>query len=124
MFLLNVLNVLAVRGFEEAEYWFALIKVVTVIAFIGVGLLMIFGILKGRPSTGWSNFTIGDAPFAGRLPALTGVAMIVGFSFFLPALSYAWPKAVIFPDPFPGGLPIGADCARQIGDRCAHRASI
>lgn len=64
MFLLNVLTV---RGFGEAEYWFALIKVVTVIAFIGVGLLMIFGILKGGPSAGWSNFTIGDAPFAGGL---------------------------------------------------------
>ncbi|MDN7672459.1 amino acid permease [Burkholderia oklahomensis] len=78
MFLLNVLTV---RGFGEAEYWFALIKVVTVLAFIGVGLLMIFGILKGGPSNGWSNFTIGDAPFAGGLPAMMGVAMIAGFSF-------------------------------------------
>ena len=76
MFLLNALTV---RGFGEAEYWFALIKVVTVVAFIGVGLLMIFGILKGAPSNGWGNLTIGDAPFAGGLPALMGVAMIAGF---------------------------------------------
>ncbi len=78
MFLLNALTV---RGFGEAEYWFALIKVVTVVAFIGVGLLMIFGILKGAPANGWGNLTIGDAPFAGGLPALMGVAMIAGFSF-------------------------------------------
>ncbi|WP_155755349.1 amino acid permease, partial [Burkholderia multivorans] len=78
MFLLNALTV---RGFGEAEYWFALIKVVTVVAFIGVGLLMIFGILKGAPHGGWSNLTIGDAPFAGGLPAMMGVAMIAGFSF-------------------------------------------
>ncbi|RQR67688.1 amino acid permease [Burkholderia sp. Bp9126] len=79
--LIFALNALTVRGFGEAEYWFALIKVVTVVAFIGVGLLMIFGILKGAPHNGWSNLTIGDAPFAGGLPAMMGVAMIAGFSF-------------------------------------------
>ncbi|MDN7497207.1 amino acid permease [Burkholderia gladioli] len=78
MFLLNVMTV---RGFGEAEYWFALIKVVTVLAFIATGLLMIFGILKGGPSPAWANFAIGDAPFAGGLPAMMGVAMIAGFSF-------------------------------------------
>jgi lysine-specific permease len=78
MFLLNVLTV---RGFGEAEYWFALIKVVTVIAFIGAGFLMIFGILNNSSNTGWSNFTVGDAPFPGGMPAMMGVAMIAGFSF-------------------------------------------
>ncbi len=79
--LIFALNALSVRGFGEAEYWFALIKVLTVLAFVAVGLLMIFGILRGGPSTGLSNFTIGDAPFAGGWPAMLGVAMIAGFSF-------------------------------------------
>ena len=35
MFLLNVISV---KGFGEAEYWFAAIKVITVIIFIAVGL--------------------------------------------------------------------------------------
>jgi lysine-specific permease len=79
--LIFALNALSVRGFGEAEYWFALIKVVTVIAFIGVGVLMIFGIMKGGPSNGWDNFTIKDAPFVGGWASMLGVAMIAGFSF-------------------------------------------
>ncbi|OJB02628.1 amino acid permease, partial [Burkholderia ubonensis] len=79
--LIFALNALSVRGFGEAEYWFALIKVLTVLAFIGVGLLMIFGIMQGGPSTGLGNFTIGDAPFAGGWATMLGVAMIAGFSF-------------------------------------------
>ncbi|MHA6846995.1 amino acid permease [Ralstonia syzygii] len=78
MFLLNAISV---RGFGEAEYWFALIKVVTVLFFIAIGLAMIFGILKGAPESGLHNLTIGDAPFVGGLPAMIGVAMIAGFSF-------------------------------------------
>ena len=79
------LNAISVRGFGEAEYWFAAIKVATVIVFIGVGLLMILGIMRGGAPEGlWGNlalWTQGDAPFAGGFAALIGVAMIVGFSF-------------------------------------------
>lgn len=79
--LIFLLNYISVRGFGESEYWFALIKVVTVIVFIGVGLAMIFGILSGGEHAGFENWKIGDAPFAGGVGAMIGVAMIVGFSF-------------------------------------------
>lgn len=36
-------NSRTVSGFGEFEYWFAMIKVVTIVAFIGVGLGLIFG---------------------------------------------------------------------------------
>ncbi|MEM8176221.1 amino acid permease, partial [Morganella morganii] len=75
------LNVISARGFGEIEYWFALIKVVTVVIFIGVGLATIFGIMHGVESPGFSNFTMGDAPFVGGFQAMVGVAMIAGFSF-------------------------------------------
>ena len=79
------LNVLSVRGFAEAEFWFAAIKVVTVLVFIVTGMLMVMGILRGdanaREIGGLANFTLGDAPFAGGFAALIGVAMVVGFSF-------------------------------------------
>lgn len=78
MFLLNVISV---KGFGEAEYWFSLIKVVTVIIFIVVGLLMIIGILRGGEHAGWHNWQVGEGPFAGGFSAMIGVAMIVGFSF-------------------------------------------
>ena len=38
-----LLNYISVRGFGEAEYWFSLIKVATVIIFIVVGVAMIVG---------------------------------------------------------------------------------
>jgi lysine-specific permease len=82
--LMFLLNAISVRGFGEAEYWFALIKVVTVIAFIIIGTLMIFGILRSGASglpPGLQNLTVGDAPFVGGVPAMIGVAMIAGFSF-------------------------------------------
>jgi len=79
------LNSFSVKGFGEAEYWFAAIKVGTVIVFISVGLLMIFGIIRGgQPDGVWGSlalWTQGDAPFAGGFSALVGVAMIAGFSF-------------------------------------------
>ncbi|KYP92782.1 lysine transporter [bacteria symbiont BFo2 of Frankliniella occidentalis] len=76
-----LLNVISVKGFGEAEYWFSLIKVITVVIFIAVGVLMIVGILHGAPHAGIKNWQLGDAPFVGGFPAMIGVAMIVGFSF-------------------------------------------
>ncbi|EPL8094755.1 amino acid permease [Morganella morganii] len=78
MFLLNFISV---KGFGEAEYWFSLIKVSTVILFIIVGVMMITGIMKGGEGAGWHNWTVGEAPFKGGFAAMIGVAMIVGFSF-------------------------------------------
>lgn len=74
------LNRLSVRVYGESEYWFAIIKVVTVIIFIIIGILMIFGILGGE-YVGFSNLTIGDAPFHGGFFAMLGVFMAAGFSF-------------------------------------------
>lgn len=74
-------NYFSVKGFGEAEFWFSLIKVLTVVIFIAVGLLMIVGIIKGSDGVGWHNWQIGDAPFVGGFSSMIGVAMIVGFSF-------------------------------------------
>jgi len=79
--LMLLLNAFSARNFGEAEYWFALIKVATVVIFLAIGTLMIFGIMQGGPQSGWHNFTVGDAPFVGGMPAMFGVAMIAGFSF-------------------------------------------
>jgi lysine-specific permease len=74
------LNLLSVKGFGESEYWFAFIKVATVIIFIVVGTLMIFGILGGE-AVGLKNWMIGDAPIHGGWAAILGVFMAAGFSF-------------------------------------------
>lgn len=79
--LIFLLNYISVKGFGEAEFWFSLIKVVTVIIFIAVGLLMVIGIMQGGEGAGWHNWQIDDAPFVGGFSSMIGVAMIVGFSF-------------------------------------------
>ncbi|OCA89047.1 amino acid permease [Pseudobacillus wudalianchiensis] len=74
------LNYLSVKGFGESEYWFSMIKVVTVIVFLIVGVMMIFGILGGE-YIGFKNFTIGDAPFHGGFMTILGIFMAAGYSF-------------------------------------------
>ncbi|MEH7511200.1 amino acid permease [Gottfriedia acidiceleris] len=75
-----LLNYLSVKGFGESEYWFSIIKVVTVIIFLISGFLMIFGIIGGE-AVGFKNFTVGDAPFHGGFMATLGIFMAAGFSF-------------------------------------------
>ena len=79
--LMFLLNAVSVRGFGESEFWFALIKVATVVVFIGLGLAAILGIFNSIEPPGLSVFTQGEAPFVGGLQAMVGVAMIAGFSF-------------------------------------------
>ncbi|HWO97176.1 MAG TPA: amino acid permease [Bacillus sp. (in: firmicutes)] len=78
--LIFLLNYASVKGYGEGEYWFSLIKVATIIIFIVVGLLMIFGIMNGDP-IGFKNFTVDEAPFAGGLMATLGIFIAAGFSF-------------------------------------------
>lgn len=74
------LNILSVKGYGEAEFWFSIIKVATIVIFIVVGLLMIFGIMSGH-SGGFALLTQGDAPFKGGLLSIFSVFMVVGFAF-------------------------------------------
>ena len=74
-------NLLSVRAYGESEYWFAMIKVATVIVFIIVSFLMIFGILRGHDPIGFDNFFVGDAPFNGGFLAIFGIFLAAGFSF-------------------------------------------
>ncbi len=78
--LMFALNVLSAKGYGESEYWFAIIKIVTVIVFLVLGVMMIFGILGGKP-VGFSNFNLGGSSFHGGFFAFIGVFMAAGFSF-------------------------------------------
>jgi lysine-specific permease len=83
---LLALNLLSVKAYAEAEYWFAGIKVVTVVIFIAVGVLMITGML-GDHAVGFHNWTVTDpvkgthAPFVGGLTGALAVFLVAGFSF-------------------------------------------
>ena len=78
--LLFALNAFSVKSFGEAEFWFSIIKVATIIIFLIMGLLLIFGIIGGEP-IGFKNFSIGDAPFHNGILGLLGVLVVAGFSF-------------------------------------------
>jgi lysine-specific permease len=83
---LLTLNLLSVKAYAEAEYWFAGIKVVTVIIFLAVGALMMAGMI-GDNSVGFQNWTLLDsatgtrAPFVGGWMSVLSVFLVAGFSF-------------------------------------------
>jgi len=83
--ILYALNILSTKSYGESEFWFAGIKVVTIIVFLAVGVLMIFGILGGA-SPGFSNWVLADGkgnvgPFIGGASAISLAFFTAGFSF-------------------------------------------
>ncbi|WP_218037986.1 amino acid permease [Streptomyces lycii] len=48
-------NLLTVRSYGEFEYWFALLKVVAIVAFLVVGALAVLGWFPGSSTSGVSN---------------------------------------------------------------------
>lgn len=73
------INAASVKAFGESEFLFASIKVITVLVFLVVGVLMIFGIMTDAPGT--KNWTTGDAPFHDGWKGVVSIFMIAGFSF-------------------------------------------
>ncbi|QOX65447.1 amino acid permease [Anoxybacterium hadale] len=80
LIILIALNLFSASVFGEAEFWFAGIKVVTIIIFLIVGILMICGIFNGE-ATGFHNWTLAEAPFVGGGYAIFSILMVAGFSF-------------------------------------------
>ena len=77
------LNMSSTRWFAESEFWLALVKVITVIAFIILGLLAIFGIInyQGYESAPlFSNLTDSGWFPNGLIPIFTTM-LIVNFAF-------------------------------------------
>jgi GABA permease len=62
--LLTVTNLFSVGNYGEFEFWFALIKVIAIVAFIVIGLLAIFGAFPGSQTSGLA----GLSAYGGFLP--------------------------------------------------------
>ncbi|ANE03690.1 aromatic amino acid transport protein AroP [Corynebacterium crudilactis] len=76
-----VVNLAAVRGFGEFEYWFAFIKVAVIAVFLLIGIALIFGLLPGTTFVGTSNF-IGDHGFMPNgIPGVAAGLLAVAFAF-------------------------------------------
>jgi len=78
------LNVVSTRFFAEGEFWFSIIKVITIIAFIILGTMAIFGVIPlqdGSAAPGLSNITsTGWLPHGGLPILMTLVAVNFAFS--------------------------------------------
>lgn len=79
---LIAVNFARVESFGTFEFWFAMIKVAAIVAFLLLGLAAILGAVPGTPAPGASNLT-GQGGFApeGWLPVLQA-SLVVFFSFF------------------------------------------
>lgn len=79
--LLTITNLFSVKSFGEFEYWFALIKVVSIGLFLVLGLSVIFGWYPGVSAPGTSNL-FGNGGFlpTGFGAVLMGIVVVI-FSF-------------------------------------------
>lgn len=79
--LFAAVNLSGVRRFGELEFWFALIKVAAIVAFLVVGVLLVLGLLPGTDPVGTTNL-LGQGGFAPE--GVGGVAaglLVVVFAF-------------------------------------------
>jgi len=78
--LLVTINASGVKHFGEFEYWFAMIKVVAILAFIGFGAMVLLGLVPAaRP--GLQNFNAGGGFFANGVKGLWMAMCFVIFSY-------------------------------------------
>ena len=79
--LFTVVNLLSVRSYGEAEFWFASIKVAAIVAFLCAGTAFAFGVWPGGHG-GISELTAhGGFMPNGIIPVLTGAVAATGFYF-------------------------------------------
>lgn len=79
---MTIVNLIAVKAYGEFEFWFALIKIVTIVAMILVGLaVIIFGFGHGGVSTGISNLWSHGGFFAHGIKGVLMSLQMVMFAY-------------------------------------------
>lgn len=76
-----VVNLAKVSNFGEFEFWFAALKVAAIIGFLGVGVLLVFGLLPDTDPVGFTNL-LGQGGFMPN--GFSGIAaglLVVAFAF-------------------------------------------
>lgn len=79
--LLVGVNATAVGNFGRFEYWFAMIKVVAISAFIIFGAAVLIGIVHGASGAGFANLNSGGGFFANGVSAIWMAMCFVIFSY-------------------------------------------
>jgi AAT family amino acid transporter len=75
------LNILSVRVYGEVEYWLSLLKVITIIVFIILGIAVNCGGNTRHEYIGAKNWNVGDAPFVGGIGGFASVFVTASFAY-------------------------------------------
>ncbi|PFH62900.1 hypothetical protein XA68_11219 [Ophiocordyceps unilateralis] len=79
--LLVAVNVASVRAYGELEYWLSLLKVITIMVFIVVGIVVnVGGNLEGR-YIGVENWRLPGGPFVGGIGGFASVFVTASFAY-------------------------------------------
>ena len=74
-------NLFSVANYGEFEFWFALVKVIAIVAFIAVGALAIFGLLPGSHVSGLSRLTANSGFMPNGFGAVVAAMLTTMFTF-------------------------------------------
>ncbi|TAP27434.1 MULTISPECIES: amino acid permease [Micrococcaceae] len=74
-------NLLGVRNYGRFEYWFAVIKVAAILAFLVFGVLVLTRVIPTDASVGFGNLAAHGGFAPGGMPGIAAALLIVIFSF-------------------------------------------
>ncbi|KAH6712593.1 amino acid transporter-like protein [Leptodontidium sp. MPI-SDFR-AT-0119] len=74
-------NIITVKAYGELEYWLSLLKVVTIVIFIILGIVVNCGGNTEHRYLGSHNWYIGDAPFVGGIGGFASVFVTASFAY-------------------------------------------
>ncbi|MEN5116064.1 amino acid permease [Luteimonas sp. TWI662] len=81
MAVFTAINLLGVRNFGEFEFWFAILKVVAILAFIAVGVALLLGWLPDVASPGLAHFHANGGFAPNGLMGVGAALLVVVFAF-------------------------------------------
>ena len=95
MTLFTVVNLLSVRAYGEAEFWFASIKVAAIVAFLCAGTVFALGAWPGAHGGIAALTAYGGFMPNGPVPVLTGAVAATGFYFGAEIVTIAAMLAIV-----------------------------
>ncbi|KAL4930244.1 amino acid permease [Aspergillus undulatus] len=78
---LVALNLFAVRVYGEVEYWMSVLKVITIVVFIILGIVVNCGGNESGHYIGGENWHLPDAPFVGGIGGFASVFVTAAFAY-------------------------------------------
>ncbi|MBB6446662.1 amino acid permease [Bacillus benzoevorans] len=75
------INLFEVKNYGEMEFWFASIKIFTLIAFIILGALILSGVFPASSTVSVSNYTAHGGFFPNGIGGMLGAFLVVMFSY-------------------------------------------